>query len=144
MLIKELITEIKGFIPSHLLVDTQIDEQLLEELHHQFQDRGYQFEEYHSTLIAIGLLSLYIYCHRQINEGMNHDHLSTFILKGDYFYGLYYQYCSNEAFHFIHLGFAQQLKKAEIISLAASGYPSLIQEVLNLVEEEVTQHELLV
>ncbi len=143
MLIKELVTEIKSFIPSYLLEDTQIDEQLLGRLDREFQDRGYPFQVYRSTLIAIGLLSLYIYCHRQINDAINHNHLSTLILKGDYFYGRYYQYCAKEAFHFIHFGFAQELKKAEMVSLTTSDYPSLIQNVLNLFEEEVTQHELL-
>lgn len=143
MMLKEIISEIEGLIDPSLLIHTQIDEKLLEDLHHTFKDKGYTFNQYHSTLIAMGILSLYIHCHNQINNTMNHNHLSSLILKGDYFYSVYYQYCSKEAFYFIDFQFSRRIKEAEMISLTSS-YPSLIQEVLNLFEAEVSQHELLI
>lgn len=134
MVLKILISEIESFVIPELLTHTKIDEVLLQNLHREFQKKGYSFDTYHSTLVAMGLLSLYIECHNQIKTTKTHDQLSTLILKGDYFYSLYYQYCVQNAFHLIAYNFAKKIKEAEIASLSIP-YPSLLQETITLFEQ---------
>lgn len=141
MVIKILISEIKSFVIPELLTHTNIDEVLLQNLHREFQNKGYAFDTYHSTLVAMGLLSLYIDCHNQIKMTKTHNQISTLILKGDYFYSLYYQYCAQNAFHLIAYNFAKRIKEAEITSLSTP-YPSLLQETITLFEQEVSHYEL--
>jgi len=134
MVLKILISEIESFVLPELLTHTKIDEVLLQNLHREFQNKGYAIDTYHSTLVAMGLLSLYIDCHNQIKMIKTHNQLSTLILKGDYFYSLYYQYCAQNAFHLIAYNFAKKIKEAEIASLSTS-YPSLLQETITLFEQ---------
>ena len=141
MVLKILISEIESFVIPELLIHTKVDDVLLQDLHHEFHNKGYAFDAYHSTLVAMGLLSLYIDCHNQIKITKTHDQLSTLILKGDYFYSLYYQYCAQNAFHLIAYNFAKKIKEAEIASLSTP-YPSLLQETITLFEQEVSHYEL--
>lgn len=138
---KQVISKIESLIGSNLSLDLTIDENFLLELENYFISSGYESEQYHSTLIALGLLSLYINSHQDIKDDSSHDEVSRLILIGDYFYSLYYEYCANHAFYLIKYNFAKKIKGLEM-SIVNHSPSSLMSQIMTFFNEEVPYNEL--
>ena len=75
---EQVISEIKTLIAPHISLTISVNEDLLANLETYFISNKKTFKEYKSTLVAIGLLSLYINCHQQINNTLSHQEISSF------------------------------------------------------------------
>ena len=139
---EQVISEIKTLIAPDISLTISVNEDLLANLETYFISNKKTFKEYKSTLVAIGLLSLYINCHQQINNTLSHQEISRFILLGDYFYSLYYHYCSLNAFHLVKYNLAQKLKQIELVTIN-QGLPSLTSEIIKFFNEDVPYDELI-
>lgn len=140
-MINHIFEEMKSLITEDFLVNLKLNENLLIQLEDYFIQHSVTLENYHNTLVAIGLLDLYISYHQKINSDLSHDEISNSLLMGDYFYSLYYEYCAEHAFHFIKYNFAQKIKQLELRTIDSSR-PHLLPECIEFFNQEDLLHEL--
>lgn len=137
-MITQVIAEIKSLIVSDISLNL-LDEELLKKLEQYFIDNHYG--DYKTSLVAIGLLSLYLNHHKKINKNLAHSEISKLILIGDYFYGLYYEYCAIHAFHLIKYNFAKRIKEFELLTIRDCDC-DVFPEIVEFFDEEVPHYEL--
>ncbi|MGL4336682.1 MAG: hypothetical protein ACRCST_07290 [Turicibacter sp.] len=141
-MIETIISKINNCISTKPLLPYKIDHYFLSKLYYLLLKECVPYDMIQHYLVAFGLLNLHIDCHQHIQSDLPIDELSGYILDGDYFYSLYYQYCATHAFTLIDQDFAQVLKAAEINAIDDT-FPSLLGEIKEFFAQGGSNHELL-